>query len=441
MIIKISKIRELLLLYFILPIADKVMGLCIIKWYRQISRMNKWNREAVESWQNIQLQKFIIHAYNNTIYYKKIFDELSLTPNDIKCAEDLKKLPIINKEIVAKHYDEIVPKNISNYKYRKGKTGGTTGEPMNFLYDENTWGYVTANKMVNWRRTSYRYGDKFVVLGSASLFSKKPSLIRRIYDKLRNEFPLNGVNLSDDICGQYVDFIKNRNIKYIYGYAASLYILAKYVKENSIVLTQIEVVFTTSEKLTEQYREIIKAAFSCKIMDCYGAGDAGISAYEYHKGEYPIGYNAIAEIINPTEINSGTLITTNFLNYSFPLIRYEFGDEARLSNNYKNYNGQVLLEITGRTSDVIRLDNGRNITGPGFTVLMKSFDIEAYQIKKIDGLCVELQILPNRHFTKKQESLLKKTIIKFIGNDCELKLTYVTRFEPLKNGKRSYFIN
>lgn len=436
-----SKLKESFILNVAFPLADKLMGTCAMKWYRQICEMKSWSKSEITNWQNEHLQAFVKHAYDHTIYYKRLFDELGLKPEDIQCAEDLKRLPVINKDIVQVHFDEIIPDDIEKIKHRKGRTGGTTGEPMYYYCDENTWGYVTANKIFSWKSTGYRYGDAFVALGSASLFPEKRNRVREIYDKLRNEHGLNGMNLSDEICKKHVDYIRKKRIKYIYGYAASVYLLTKYVAANKIDLTFVKAVFTTSEKLTDEYRQLIEDTYKCIVMDCYGAKDAGITAFEIERGRLNIGYNVIAETINNIDIDSGTLLTTNFLNYAFPLIRYEFGDEALLSED-ESFNGQRITEIIGRSSDVMRLGNGRNVTGPGFTILMKPYDIVAYEVRQVGDLIVELRIQPDsKKYSKEQESAIASKFHEYIGADCVLNIIYVDHFEPLKNGKRRYFMN
>lgn len=435
------KIKEFFILNFVFPLADKLMGTCAMKWYRQICKMNLWNREEINHWQNEHLQKFVKHAYEHTVYYKRVFDELGITPEDIKTAEDLKKLPIVNKEIVNSHFDEFVPDNIGKFRYRKSRTGGTTGEPMFYYCDENTWGYVTAAKIYYWTKTTYHYGDAFIALGSSSLFPEKKNRIRELYDKMRCEYGKNGMNMSNEICEEYADFVKQKRIEYVYGYASSVYLFAKYIVENNIDLSFVKAVFTTSEKLLPEYRNVIEKAFGCEVMDSYGARDAGITAYEIKQGLYPMGYNIIAETINEFGDGIGTLLTTNFFNYAFPLIRYEFGDEARIGYD-DAYNGQVLFEIVGRTSDVIRLSNGHNVTGPGFTILMSTFNIVAYNIRQTGPKSIELRIQPDENlFTKEQENQIISKFKNYIGEDCVLNLVYVDHFEPLKNGKRRYFMN
>lgn len=434
-----AKLKEKILLNFVFPITDKVMGMYITKWYRQIRNMQSWSKNDVVCWQNEQLQNLVHHAYNHTRYYKKVFDELNIKPSDIKTADDLKLLPIVNRDIIRNNYEDFIPDNLSSIKHRKASTGGTTGVPMRYFCDENTWGYVSAAKIYAWQQVGYCYGDKFVALGSASLFSKKPSLPRRIYDKLRNEIALNSVNLNDELCEKYVNLIRKEKINFIYGYAASIYVLTKYVVEHNIDLTQIKAVFTTSEHLTEDYRKLIEDTYQCRVMDCYGAKDAGMNAYEIQRGKYHVGYNVITELVDCIDDNTGTVLTTNLLNYSFPLIRYQFGDDVTFTEETAGYNGKVISHVVGRTSDVMRLSNGHNLTSTGFSMIIKQFDVIAFEIEQIGDLEVKLKLQVSDKYTTSQESLIKSTILKYLGEDCVLQIEYVDEFKPLANGKRRHY--
>lgn len=436
-----SQCRESLLLNLFIPTADKVIGTCITRWYRQICKMQTWSPQQIKDWQNARLRDFLTHAYLHTRYYHNLFDEMGIKPEEIQGEEDLAKLPIIDKHIVNAHYDELVPDNLSCFRYRKDRTGGTTGQPMNYLCDEETWGYVTAAKIFNWSTTEYRYGDAFVALGSSSLFQKRPTLTRRIYDNLRNEHPLNSVDINDEKCNQFVSYIRRHRIRYLYGYAASLYVFTQFVAENNIDLTQIKGVFTTSENLPDNYREMMERTFGCPVMDCYGARDAGITAYEVKRGCYQVGYNVIAETVDQLDTNTGTLLSTNFLNYSFPLIRYKFDDVVELEQVPcpDEYNGQIIRHVMGRTSNVIRLENGHSLSATGISMFMKGFDIVAFDLKKTAYLEVTLRIQPRAGFTQEMEHTLREALTPYIGTDCRLKIDYVSGFDCLPNGKHCYF--
>ena len=259
---------------------------------------------------------------------------------------------------------------------------------------------------------------------------------------------MNTVNLTDELCKKYIGIIREKKIRFIYGYAASIYLFTRYVAAHSVNLKQIEAVFTTSESLTDEYRDLISRTYECNVVDCYGARDAGITAYETDYHYYEVGYNAIAEVVDEFEENTGTLLSTNLLNFSFPLLRYQFGDEAELESErrtelgHKNYNGQVIRRIIGRTSDVMRLENGHNMTATGFSMIMKEFDVKAFAINKVGVNEVTLTIEPiGDRYTNEQESEIRRTIHLYIGKESKLNIDYVEKFVPLANGKRRYFMN
>lgn len=438
-----SKLGEYIRLRMVLPLAERLKHTNSSHWLREIEKMSKWTPKQVHAWQEERLHALIEHVYNHTKYYRRVMDERGLKPSDIRTAEDLKKLPTITKQTAREYFDEIVPDNLSSFRYREGKTGGTTGEPMFYYCDEDTWGYVTATKVFHWRKYGYEYGEPFAAMGSASLFAKKASLVRRIYDRIRNEVPMNTVNLTDELCEKYIAIIREKKIRYIYGYAASIYVFTKYVAAHNIDLKQIKGVFTTSETLTDENRELIAKTYDCIVMDCYGARDAGMNAYERAYHEYEIGYNVLVETINDFEPNTGTLLTTNLLNYTFPLIRYQFGDDGEIAprNESKGYNGQLLNRVLGRTSDVMRLENGHNMTATGFSMIMKEFDVKAFTFNKTGVNEVTLTIERDKEkFDDKQEAEISRTIYLYIGEDAKLNIKYVDKFEPLANGKRRYFM-
>lgn len=439
-----SKLNEIIRLGVLLPVSEKLSGTCATRWYKRICEMSQWSKDEISAWQNLQLIKFVGHAYYHTKYYRDLFDSLGIVPEDIKNLEDLNKLPVVNKTIVNARYEDFVPDNLQQLKYRDARTGGTTGQPMRYLCDENVWGYVTAAKIFHWQKAGYHYGDKFVAMGSSSLFSQKPSLKRKIYDKIRNEIPMNAVNLTDELCSEYVKIIKKEKIKYLYGYAAALFTFSKFVRDHGINLTQIAAVFSTSENLTEYYRAFMEETYQCQVLDCYGAKDAGVTAFENARRCYKVGYNALLEIVDKFEDHSGSLLATNILNYSFPLIRYQFGDEVELAVDVdeSEYNGQVIRRVLGRTSDVMRLSNGHHLTATGFSMIMKEFDVVAFDFRKKGDCDVELRIQPfEGKYTLEQEQRIRKTFMKYLGEDCRLSIAYVERFEPLKNGKHRYFYN
>lgn len=437
-----SKFKEAIRLRIVLPLAEIMNGTCASYWFSKISEMNSWPREKILLWQEEKLRGFVRHAYEHTVYYRHLFDSLGLKYQDIEHIDDLKKLPIMTKSDVRNHYKDLIPDDIDSIPHRYSKTGGTTGEPMAYLTDENVWGYLTASKIYSWRLSGYHYGDSFAALGSASLFHQKPSFKRRIYDWIRQEKPMNSMNMSDDLCLAYLERMRRESIHYIYGYASSVFLLARFARDHQLDVSFIKGVFTTSENLTETYREVIESTFRCQVMDSYGAKDAGITAFEVKRGKYPVSYDVITELADCFGEGEGTLLSTCFLNNAFPLMRYDFGDRACIDFVDSDFNCPVITKIYGRESDVIRLDNGNILTAPGYTILMNSFDVGAYRIQRISGHEVKMQIRPIKDkWDEDQEGKLKKEMQRFIGPGCDFILECVDEFDALDNGKAGFFYN
>jgi len=362
------------------------------------------------------------------------------TEKDIQNVEILMKLSVLTKEIIKTRFEDIKPDNIQQIKHRFSSTGGSTGDPLRFLLDENTWGFVTAAKINAWKSTGYHYGDLYVSLGSSSLFPvNKRSRIHEIYYRIRNTIPLNGMNMEDTVCKKYTDIILENKAHYLYGYASSIYLLALYVQKNSIQL-DIKGVYSTSEVLTDAYRRTIESTFNVRVLDCYGARDGGITAYEVTSGFYNVSYNTFCETKDENTLSK--LYCTNLIDFAFPFIRYELGDEVLLDKDSDNqYNGQTIKKIGGRSADIIHLSNGKVLTNPGFTILFKAFNIEAYRVEQLGTLALKVRIQKMDSFEEHEEHDIIAAMKKHAGEDCEIVVEYVNQFEPLKNGKRSFFMN
>lgn len=424
-----------------LPIADYFMKTKIIYYYDRIKIMESWDSKKVENWQNEKLHKIVNNAYNNTKYYRELFDNLGLDPNEIRTKYDLHKIPILTKDIVNKNYNRLISKQINCIPHKASSTGGSTGNPMRYLLDKKSWSFINAFNIINWEKTGYNFGDKYIALGSTSLFvNNSISIKHKLYYRLKNKVGLNGINMSDEVCEKYIKLINRNQIKYIYGYASAIYLLAKYVSNNNIV-TNILVCFTTSEILTDLYRKTIKEAFKCKVINCYGAYDGGITTFEHIRGNFNVGYNTIVRLKNTKNgsINKSSILLTDIMNYSMPLINYELGDEVKMKEENAEYNGQVIENVYGRTSDLMKLENGNILTGPGFTIIFKDLPVEAYSVSKIgkNSLLCKIQTLDD--FNKNHENIIVSTIKKNAGTETKIQFEYVEKFELLSSGKRNYF--
>lgn len=439
-----NRLYTTILKIILLPLADKALKTSISSKLNQIKQMQKLSSEEINSWQNIKLQELIKHAYKHTKYYKNLFDSLQIKQDSIKTVKDLQKLPILTKQDIINNYKDLIPDNLKTIPHKQSSTGGSSGDPLKFLLDYNSWSYSNANTIYNWEKTGYKYGNTHIALGSTSLFiDKETSFKHKIYYKLKNKVGLNGVNMSSEVCKEYVSLIRKKKIFYIYGYASSIYLLAKWVIENKEDVS-IKVCFTTSEILTSSFKETILRAFNCKILDCYGASDGGITAFDHLGGYFEVGYNCILRLDENETSNQGSALLTDLLNYAMPLINYKLGDELVLNdkkNSKHTYNGQTINQVIGRTSDLIQLSNGNILTGPGFTILFKDIPVDYYCIEKVNDNTIKCYIKKLSNYKSTHEEIINSTFKKHMGINTNFSIEYTDNIKYSSSGKRLYFID
>jgi len=442
-----SKLYSELLKNIIMPIADVVMHTNICKFTKLLSEMEKLSRDELIFWQSEKLQQIIKHCYNNVPYYRKMMSNLHLLPSDIKTQDDLSKLPFLTKKIIRDNFDKLIPSNIQKIRYKKHSTGGSTGNPLKYLLDINSWSMSIANHIVKWHWTGYQYGEPYIGLGSSSLFPNKITSIKhKIFYSLKNYITLNGVNLPDSVLKKYTKILEEKRIKYVYGYASAIYLWADYlIRTNNNI--NISACITTSEILTDTYRQTIEKAFQGNVFDEYGARDGGIFTFQCEKGNYHIGENSILEVVDDNgdiiQDGKGEVVATDLFNYAMPFIRYKIGDMVNVSPDICSCGHQqkLIKKVYGRTSDIIRLKNGHTLTGPGFTRLFKDLNVLNYNIIQTGPFSIDVLLQVNDEYKFTEEKLIKDTIKKQAGDNCAVNVKYVDKFNLTKSGKKSYFIS
>ena len=123
----------------IFPIAEIFNKSSILYEYKKLMTSDWYSKDMLQELQRKKLQALIKHCYHNVPFYNKIFNDLSLRPDDIQNVEDLCKLPILTKQIIRNNYEQII--SIDAYKRitKNHSTGGSTGTPLQFKTDVRHW--------------------------------------------------------------------------------------------------------------------------------------------------------------------------------------------------------------------------------------------------------------------------------------------------------------
>jgi phenylacetate-CoA ligase len=91
-----------------------------------LADFDTWPLEKKLEYQRQEFIKFISYAYENSKFYRRLYKDINIA--SIKSVEDLKALPIVNKEMLRENIADVV--TIPRKGAVEGHTGGTTGKSL-----------------------------------------------------------------------------------------------------------------------------------------------------------------------------------------------------------------------------------------------------------------------------------------------------------------------
>ena len=342
----------------------------------------------LEALQFSRLKDLLIHAQQNVPYYRTLFADAGFDAAAFSELSELRKIPVLTKDEVRKHLDEMKADNFEMWQPRRVQTGGSTGKPLVTFKDRGAHTFLQANNLRAWHAAGYNPGDPFITLANGSLLPKQGSLKNTVYFFLQHARMIPCYHMDGETLAGAAKIINQSQVRFLFGYASSMYLLAAYVKTSGIQMRpSLEAVFTTSDMLYPHQRQLIEEVFGARVFDIYGCPEGGILSFEceQHCGYHLNQESAYTEVISPDAAGQGRIISTPLFNYAFPMIRYETGDIGSITTEPCACGRALprIAQLGGRIRDFVVLKDGRHIHGAFFNhleALYQSEWIEKYQI-------------------------------------------------------------
>ena len=415
----------------------------------QLERSCNYSSSELKLDQEEKLKKIIHIAYEHVPFYRKVFLERKLVPNDIKTIEDLQKLPIIDKGTVSAHF-----KALRNNHHRgfcnKGRTSGTTGTPGVFLRDMESINLERACIVQHQKWAGVKRGDKRIFLRGervAPIERDKPPFWR--YDRFTNRLILSSYHLSEEYLSYYVRKIKDFSPKMLEAYPSTAYILAKHLERMNDTL-DIPVVQTSSEPLYPHMRELIENRLNAKIFDWYGMAERVCFAGECiaHAGLHTFPGYGITEFINPStnemDKSEGVIVGTSLNNFIMPLIRYRTNDLSRAIEGNCNCGCKYprIQAIETKYENIIITPDGKYISPSLLTFCFKAAsNIEMSQIVQLKNGTIKIRIVGKKAFREQDKDYIISEMHKILGKRIKITAELVKNIERTKNGKYQWVIS
>jgi phenylacetate-CoA ligase len=406
------------------------------------------DKEKLHKFQENALRNLLLHAYKNVPYYSRILKENQVIKNGNVDLSKFKNIPILTKEIIRN--EKITSKEYSTRKWYYNTSGGSTGEPISFIQDEQYERWFRAS-------TDFYFKDMHGFdLGKAKqiqlwgdyedLFQGKINLKEKIYNLLANILILNTLTLSEKNLNDYIKTINSYKPDLILGYATSLYELSLYAEKRKLKLFTPKIVVSSAELLRDDMRKKIENVFGMKIYNFYGSREVASLAGECKDGLMHIfSFNNLIEILDENnrpvkDGEEGKIIVTNLHNYSMPLIRYEIGDIAILGPKICSCGNITpsLKKVIGRITDQFVREDGSKFSGLAFTLHFTKDWIKMFQVIQEDFKKIKILIVKKNNANEADMKEIESKLRFLLGTDCKIEWNFVDHIPKTKRGKHMY---
>jgi len=385
----------------------------------EIKRIDKLYHLSSEDLLQRYNEKFISifkHAFNHSPFYKRLYQAHGIGINDIKDLSDISKLPILNKNLIKHEVDKIY----TNFDFLKvtGLTSGTTGTPLR-LY-RTPFDIAKEQAYIRHYRKMHGFNFGHPIISLRGMLGKS---VPYEYFKQANILYISSPNLNESTIEMYYDLIQKFKPVAVEAFPSYLHKFCVELENKGLKL-DIPVSFTSSETLLSWQREKIEPFLNTRIFDWYGNAERSILLAQNAKMEY---YPMPLYSIN--EFRETDVITTNLINKSFPIIRYEVDDriEVTTTDFLQNQINPKVKSISGRQSENVILKDGSHVgcIDHAFKGVNHIEMAQVHQYNVQDP--IEIKLVVNTSFSKADEDQLRANWVRMVGTEMELNFTYCTK--------------
>jgi phenylacetate-CoA ligase len=444
-------------IYYALPAALQNVAISLYGWRlrrqrrtthtaeyrRMLDQTARLDTPALARWVSQWAQRFVHEALENVPYYRRLnLDANAWRTENINVAEMLRSLPVLDRRDVRSNGIEFRRADIPDQFTLS--TSGTTGSPMTIYCDRESralhyaffdrlWGSAGIRPGKDWRATFY---------GRTILSPSQQRAPYRRFDIAQRNVLFSSYHISRASVSAYAAELRRTRPLLVVGYPSSLARLSELALQAGCEIPRPKMVMTTAEKLSDRQRSAIQLAFGVPVTDQYGCTEMTHFVAQCPLGSYHIHpEHGLVEILredgspcSPGEV--GQVVVTGLVNRAMPLLRYQIGDTATLSDDMCNCGSTfpVLGPIAGRSDDVLHFASGRAVGR--FDPVFKGFaEVLEAQIEQTSPTSLIVRMVPSPGYGAEVGQKIVWEIRKRVGDDVSIQIELVDAIQRGPGGK------
>jgi len=302
------------------------LGPAYLKSCSDIERAERVSAAKLETEVVGQLRALLAYAYRHVEFYRDLYRARGIVVEDVRTLADWKCLPVVTKaDLQAIPLEDRCARGVGGLKVN---TGGTSGQPLEFLLDRQAFAREWAHMHRIWKSRGYR-PEHLKLTFRGKHFERSSPLA---YNAVHNEFVVNAscpmADVSDAVIGQ----ILHKQIRWLHGYPSLIAEFGHAMMKHSMAdqaefRSRLLGVLLGSEAPVPVYLSVIEKRFSRNVVSWYGHSEMAILARETAAGIYEsMASYGYAETEPGCSGDAQRLICTSLHNRAHPFIRYDTGD-------------------------------------------------------------------------------------------------------------------
>ncbi len=328
---------------------------------RQLNCFSEMDVEQQKQWIFKRVHAAAVLAQQENPFYRHLYSESGVDLKKITSFEDLKKIPIVTKEML-RHAENKWRQPIAGCHL--GNTGGTSGSPLKFCLTRSMGVREHFYMDTIWKRIGCTRKHTRAVFRGLNLGSRP-----WIYVPGSDAYFINSYRPLSETAPYLESFFATHKVEYLHGYPSLIYFFSKELLNNRYqnlrenILRYLKGILLSSEYPAPQYREIIEKIFPVPTISWYGHSEVVILAAE-NKPKFiyePFQSYGFCEAVASKD---GTihLVGTAYDNPYSPFIRYDTGDsimpvytENGLLRSFRIHHGRLGEFVKDRKGHSISL--------------------------------------------------------------------------------------
>lgn len=424
------------------PMHERLKGHHTVARLREFEKSQWWTRERLAQFQRERLERFLKRVTATVPYYRRLFGSPGL-----EAGLEIERFPFLTKQLIRDNFEDL--KSETAGVLTPSNTGGSTGEPLQFLMGKSRMSYDVAAK---WRVTRWwgvDIGDPELVVWGSPVELGAQDRIRELRDRIFRTKLLSAFEMSVERLDEFVRTIQKTRPRMLYGYPSSLAFLAQHAQERGVDLSDvgIEVAFVTAEQLYEHQQRTIRETFGCRIANGYGGRDFGFAAHQCPEGSLHLNAEYILVEIVDRDGNvlpagdEGEIVVTHLASWDFPFLRYRTGDVGVLSGSACACGrGLPSFEaVRGRTTDFIVAADGTVMHALALIYAIRDVPgVRNFKIVQEDLHHTRVLLVADSGFSDRKSREIESGLSSRLGSGVRITIERVDEIPRTRGGKYRY---